>query len=102
MSKNEWHNTSDVVSLLRWAVPRASKRKLQLYRCGGCRQIAHLFYDETSFNTVEVAERDADGEVDEEELHRASWAGEVPTFGYDYDDPAHDGSLSELITDPVH
>jgi hypothetical protein len=85
MTEAEWFATKDIKKLLKFLRDRISSRKAQLYLCGGCRQIAHLLYDEASVEMVDVGERFADGQATEEELWRANWSAECPTFGYDFD-----------------
>ena len=83
MTKAEWLACSDPMPMISFLQGKASDRKMRLYFCGGCRQIAHVFYGPQSLAAVEVAERFADGQASEEELERAEWRAEVPTFGYD-------------------
>jgi hypothetical protein len=85
ITEEEWRNSSDATELLRLWVPRASRRKLRLYLCGGCRQIERLFYCQSSRNAVEVAERAADGLATSKDLSDAEWSAEAATFGYDFE-----------------
>src|SRR5262245_14835643 len=86
MTEQEWAECTDPTPMLEFLKRRASDRKLQLYLCGGCRHIAHLFFDAASVAAIEVGEQFADGQADEEELGRAAWAAEAPTFGYDFEE----------------
>ena len=85
MTEQEWLACTDPNSMLEFLRGRASERKFRLYLCGGCRQITHLFFRHQSFACVEVAERFADGRATQEELERAEWDAESPTFGYELD-----------------
>jgi hypothetical protein len=85
MTEREWLACTDSVQMLRFAQKAASERKVRLYLCGGCRHVQYLFFDPASIAAVEVAERFADGLATEEELSKAEWAAESPTFGYDFE-----------------
>ncbi|MBP3958699.1 hypothetical protein J8F10_25925 [Gemmata sp. G18] len=56
-------------------------RKYHLYLVAGCRKISHLFYDLRSLEAVEITERYADSQAGSEDLERAMWIAESPTFG---------------------
>jgi hypothetical protein len=88
MTKQEWRRCTDAEKMFRFlrARRRQSERKLRLYLCGGCRYIAHLFFHPASLSAVGVAERFADGEATSEELERAEWLAESPTFGFDFEE----------------
>src|SRR5262245_41624972 len=86
MTESEWLECTDLSVMLEFMRSRVSERKLRLYLCSGCRHIAHLFFDAASIVAVEVGERFADGQADEEELGRAAYAAEAPTFGYDFEE----------------
>jgi hypothetical protein len=86
MTQDEWIASEDTVQLLELVQSKSSDRKLRLYFCAGCRQIAHLFYRTESLAAVEVAERFADDEASEEELWRAAYSAECPTFGNDFEE----------------
>jgi hypothetical protein len=81
----EWLTCTDPLMMFEFVRGKVSDRKLRLYLCGGCRQIAHLFFRPESITAVEVAERFADGEASLEELDRAEWDAESPTFGYEFE-----------------
>jgi len=85
LTEDEWRTSTDPARLLRFVQPRTTKRKFRLYLCGGCRQIAHLFYSSASREAVDVAERHAEGLADDDELGRANWFAESPAFGYDFE-----------------
>jgi hypothetical protein len=87
MTEADWLAATDPLPMLDFLRARggASDRKLRLYFCGGCRRIAHLFFRPESLAVVEVAERFADGAASKEELGRAEWEAEEPTFGYEFD-----------------
>ena len=84
MTEAEWVASTDPTSMLKFLRGQASDRKLRLYFCGGCRQIAHLFYGPQSLAAVEVAERFVDGKASGEELGEAAWNAESPTFGFEF------------------
>jgi hypothetical protein len=86
MTEAEWLASDDPQPMLEWVssqpadrVVRSnvpvhyviSDRKLRLFACACCRQVWHLLTDERSRRAVEVAERDADGEVSPEQYHQA-------------------------------
>jgi hypothetical protein len=54
--------------MLEYLRDKASDRKLRLFLCGCCRRIWNLMHDPSSQMAIEVAERFAAGESDEEEL----------------------------------
>jgi hypothetical protein len=83
MNEREWVECTDPEKMLKFLRGRVSVRKFRLYLCGGCRQFTHLFFRPESLAAVEVAERFVEGGVSEEELHRAEWEAEEPTFGYE-------------------
>lgn len=86
MTETEWDACTDPTPMLEFLHGKASERKLRLYLCGGCQRIAHLFFSPESLAAIEIAERFADGQASAEELHRAEWDAESPTFGYDFDE----------------
>ena|SRR5579859_6941891 len=86
MTEAEWLACTDPGPMLEFFGGKASDRKLRLYLCAGCRHISHLFFRPWSFTAVEVAERFADGQATQEDLHRAEYDAEAATFGYELDD----------------
>ncbi len=78
MSEAEWPNRDDPTRMIIFLRRQVSRRKSQLYLCGGYRHIARLSYDPASGAAVEVAERRADG--------RAAWHAEAPTSGCDFEE----------------
>ena len=80
MTEGEWLAATDVEPLLRWAVPRGTRRQLRLYLCGGCRAIWHLLHDPASRQAVEVAERRTDGVAGLDEVDPAWKRAERPIF----------------------
>src|SRR5262245_59190965 len=91
MTEDDWLASGDPRELLRFLLrgrrgrrrgrrnrrpPAASlsDRKSRLFTCACCRLVWHLLKDERSRAAVEVAERFADGLVDEDERARAHQA----------------------------
>src|SRR5262249_28657058 len=85
MTEADGLESIDPKGMMEFVRNRTSDRKWRLYLCGGCRHIAHLFFRPESLAAVEVAERFADGAASQEELNRAHWEAESPTFGYEFD-----------------
>lgn len=88
MTEVEWLTSEDPARMAATLGPVLSARRLRLYLCGGCRVLWPLLFSEMSCESVEVAERFADGEADAAALAYAHYAAEVPTFGYDLT-PSH-------------
>jgi hypothetical protein len=86
MTEVQWLCCTDPTLLLAFLQGKVSDRKWRLYLCGGCRHMAHLYFRPESLKAVLVAERFADGEASKEELDRAEWDAEAPTFGYDFNE----------------
>jgi len=84
MTEADWLACTDPLPMLEYLRDKTSDRKWRLYLCGGCHHIAHLYFRPESLAAVEVAERFADGEASREELDRAEWNAESPTFGYEF------------------
>jgi hypothetical protein len=84
MTNKEWHRCEDPLTMIEALRGIATGRKGQLYLCGGCRTIWSLLYSSCSREAIEVAERYADGNATEDELHYANWSAETPTFGHDF------------------
>ena len=85
MTRKEWRTCRDPVAMIEALRPVANDRKKILYLCGGSRCLWDLLYGDWSRRGVEVAERFADGLATREELRRASWEAECPTFGFAFD-----------------
>jgi hypothetical protein len=80
MTEEEWNRCEDWKPMLAALGDGIGERKGLLYLCAGMRRIWHLLYHEASREAVEVAERMADGRATEEEIDKADWDSEVPTF----------------------
>ena len=85
MTDLEWLKCDDWRLMLTFLSDRISERKAMLYVCAGLRCIWDLLYHDFSRQAVEVAERAADGTASAEELKRAKYYAESPTFGYDFE-----------------
>src|SRR5438270_4317652 len=75
MTEEEWLNSNDCSELVRYIRDKASPRKLRLFVIAWCRRNWHLVNKSLFRESVEVAERYADGLASEEELasiHRAT------------------------------
>jgi hypothetical protein len=71
MTEAEWLTGADPGPMLELLRGRASDRKLRLFACACVRRVWHLLADGRSRRAVEVAERFADGEADNEDLRLA-------------------------------
>jgi hypothetical protein len=71
MTETEWLTGDRPESLLRFAVPRLSDRKVRLFACACARHLWRAFDHPRARPTVELAERFADGLADARDLHRA-------------------------------
>lgn len=72
MTQSEWLTNCDPQSMIAFCEQGTSYRKLQLFACACCRRIWHLIASEKARRVVEIAERIADGEADNDEALRAS------------------------------
>jgi hypothetical protein len=71
MTEAEWLRCDDPDKMLKFVRGKAGERKLRLFACACCRRRWHRLRDERSRKAVEVAERYADGEAEEQELNSA-------------------------------
>lgn len=69
-----WLAATDPAVLLRYIRPRTRGRKKRLFACACCRSIWEAMSDDICRRAVEVAERLADGEVEDDERANASEA----------------------------
>lgn len=81
MTNKEWRRCNDPVTMIKALKGIATGRKAQLYLCGGCRMNWRHLYSDDSRKAVEVAERHADGDAADDELHAANWHAEPATWG---------------------
>jgi hypothetical protein len=81
----EWLFCNDWRPMLAFLSSRLTKRKSMLYVCAGLRSLWHLLFDTSSQRAVEVAERTADGKATEDEIYRAAYSAECPTFGFNFE-----------------
>jgi hypothetical protein len=72
MTESEWQACADPNPMLQELRGRVSDRKLRLFACACSRRIFHLLTDPRSRRAVLIAERAADGLVDEKKL-KAAW-----------------------------
>ena len=75
MTEAEWLACEDPNMMLGFLDGKVSKRKLRLFAVACCRNIWSLFKDEQCRNTVEVAERYADGWASDAELFAVNPGG---------------------------
>lgn len=71
MTENEWVSCADPSAMLEFLKGKAGDRKLRLFACACCRAVWGSLTYARSRNAVEVAERYADGQVDDDALRRA-------------------------------
>jgi hypothetical protein len=69
MNEADWLNSTDPLPMLDFLRGTASDRKLRLFACGCCRTIWHLLSDDRGRLIVELAERYADRNAQDEELN---------------------------------
>ena len=78
MTEAEWLTSDDPAQMLRLVTDKlganrckAGRRKLRLFGCACCRQLWDVMADPRSRHAVEVAERLADGFVNDDETEEA-------------------------------
>ena len=72
--EERWLRSNSPEAMLRLLGKRASGRKLRLFACACCRRVWQRIKSLRCRNAVEVAERHADQQVTDDELHRARLA----------------------------
>jgi hypothetical protein len=82
VNEADWIDSEDVLAMTRLLGVNVSARKCRLFWCAGSRATWSLLYDDTSRQSIEVAERFADGQATSVELWRAHYGAECPTFGH--------------------
>ena len=85
MDESKWATCSSPAVLLRFVWFELTARKKELYFCGGCSRMKHLYYHPLSLKYLDVAERGADGLADSDELRWADYGAEGSAFGYHYE-----------------
>jgi hypothetical protein len=85
VTNQEWRRCKDPAKMIEALKDIASDRKSILYMCAGCRFTWKLLYDDRSKVAVDVAERFVEGLATLEELKRANWEAECPTFQFDFE-----------------
>src|SRR5262245_21618719 len=76
MTEEEWLGCTDPWPMLEFLRDKASKRKFRLFAVACCRRIAPLFVDHHQRESIEIAERHADGLATDEELEAARVAND--------------------------
>jgi len=80
MTESEWLTCTRPHGMLDFLESRkASGRKLRLFSGACCRRLERVFLDSACCQVIEVSDRFADGQADEEELSRAG--GVINTLG---------------------
>lgn len=106
MTEDAWLTCDDWRPMLDHLAAKVTRRKGTLYLCAGLRCLWDLLFDDESRRAVEVAERAADDTATFEELRRAHWLAEAPTFGFYFEpefvrghtrDPTHWSSVTRLL-----
>ncbi len=88
MTENDWSACTDPQKMLTFLRDSSnlSERKTRLFAVACCRRIWHFLTDEEGGReTVEVAERYADGEADASIMHEANTAAWAVHVGYAFD-----------------
>jgi len=80
MTEAEWLECDEPIRMLRLVEKTATDRKARLYFCAGSWLCWDYFAHDESRHAVEMAERYADGLATEDDMSRASYFAEVPTF----------------------
>jgi hypothetical protein len=98
MTESEWLACSNPTKVLKHVRGRATPRKLRLFAAACCRSVWALLDDPVYRQTVEVAERFADGEATEAELEAAravAWEAIADAAGGAAGDAAWGVSLAD-------
>jgi len=88
VTEQEWLACTDPEQMLEFLRGKVSDRKLRLFAVACCRRIEHLFVDRHQRESLDIAERHADGFATDEELESARNANDVELS-------AHPGQLAE-------
>jgi hypothetical protein len=105
MTEIEWQTCQDPTPMVAFLLTKglASERKLKLFAVACCRRMWNLLTNEQSRRAVEVIERHADGEADDEDLYLAVLGAEnvaeaLATAGREAEASAAFGVLNATIT----
>jgi hypothetical protein len=91
MTESDWLAATDPAPMLRFLGPAISERKLRLFAAACCRRVWAALPGEGSRDAVVMAERFADGLLDEVGLSRAhaTAEGEINPEAFDKENPAY-------------
>lgn len=80
MTEEEWLSCDDPNPMLRFVRGKVSDRKLRLFAVACCRRIEYLFVSWHQRQSIEIAERYADGFATDAELEAVRNANDVELF----------------------
>jgi len=99
MTEQQWQTSDRPTEMLAYLRDWASPRKLRLFGVACCYRIAHFMSSAVSPNTVEIAERFADGLVSAEDLRRAHEAARAEALRIDAAADGADAAMDVALAD---